>query len=163
MKKKLIIIISIILLLIVSIIFIINYKKEDNNLIKDSKEAFYLENEYYNNNGLVDTNMKEVNDLLSNKKSFILFTYNNFCQFRIPCDSIFESVAKENNIEILQVPFTKFKDSTLNKYVKYAPSVILISDGMIVDYLDSNSDSHLDLYQDTTKFKEWLLKYVKVK
>ena len=67
-------------------------------LIYNSKQKFYLEDTYYNKSGLKDIKSKEVNKLIKNKKSFVLFTYNDFCTFSVPCDSIFEDASKSLNI-----------------------------------------------------------------
>ena len=47
--------------------------------------------------------------------------------------------------------------------VKYAPSIIIVRDGHIVDYLDANSDDDLDKYQDVNEFEKWISKYIYLK
>ena len=124
------------------------------------KEKFYLEDTYYNKGGLKDTTIKEVNNLIKNKKSFILFTYNDFCSFSVPCDSVFEESSNKLNIEILQIPYRDFKKTVLNKKLEYGPSVLIINKGKIVKYLDAEKDNDKELYQDTKKFNSWLQKYI---
>ena len=124
------------------------------------KEKFYLEDTYYNKGGLKNTTIKEVNNLIKNKKSFILFTYNDFCSFSVPCDSVFEESSNKLNIEILQIPYRDFKKTVLNKKIEYGPSVLIINKGKIVKYLDAEKDNDKELYQDTKKFNSWLQKYI---
>ena len=124
------------------------------------KEKFYLEDTYYNKGGLKNTTIKEVNNLIKNKKSFILFTYNDFCSFSVPCDSVFEESSNKLNIEILQIPYRDFKKTVLNKKLEYGPSVLIINKGKIVKYLDTEKDNDKELYQDTKKFNSWLQKYI---
>lgn len=159
MKNKKIIIITVLIILL-SALYLIN-KNKINKPIKVDK--FKIENKYYNNKGLKETNKKELKKLIKNKESFILFTYNNYCNFSIPCDTIFQTSAKENNIEILQIPFEQFKTISLYKTVKYAPSVIIIYKGQIIDYLDANKDEDIKLYQDTKEFTNWLKKHIIIK
>lgn len=156
MKKNIIFIIFlIIVLLMVSILFI--------TLNNNKNKKFYLNNEYYNNHGYVEISSKQVEKLLKDKKSFILFTYNNFCSFSKPCDVVFENVSKDKSVSILEVPFDEFKKTSLYKTVEYAPSIIIIHNGKIVDYLDAESDDDVVLYQDESKFYDWLKKYIYVK
>ncbi len=152
MNKKLIII-MIILVVLIGIGSSIMYIYRD-------KEKFYLEDTYYNKGGLKDTTIKEVNNLIKNKKSFILFTYNDFCSFSVPCDSVFEESSNKMNIEILQIPYRDFKKTVLNKKLEYGPSVLIINKGKIVKYLDAEKDNDKELYQDTKKFNSWLQKYI---
>lgn len=126
----------------------------------NSSETFLLEKEYYGKGGLVDIDSKSINKLVKDKKSFVLFTYNNFCSFSIPCDSIFLESAQEKNIVILQIPFEDFKNTTLHNTVKYGSSVILVKEGKIVSYLDAGKDEDIEKYQDTSVFIEWLSKYI---
>lgn len=121
---------------------------------------FSLEKEYYKDSGLVDISSSEVDQLIKQKKSFLLFTYNSFCSFSVPCDTVFEESAKKKNIVILQIPFDDFKKTTLHKKITYGPSVILVKEGKIVDYLDAGKDEDVEKYQDSSKFIEWISKYI---
>ncbi len=125
-------------------------------------KKFSLENKYYNNKGLVSVSGDNVDELVNSKKSFILFTYNNYCNFSIPCDEVFESVSKSSNVEILKINFMDFKNTLLYENVKYAPTVIIVNKGRIIDYLDANADEDIDLYQNEDKFKKWLSSYVNI-
>lgn len=150
MKRKLFIIIPIFLTLIL-FIFI---KIESNKNI----EKFYLEDKYYESNSFIKIDSNIYNNI--KKESYILFTYNNYCKFNIPCEDIFESFSKENNVVILSIPFAEFKKIDLYKKIKYAPSVIIVKNGHIVAYLDAESDNDLDKYQDVSKFREWVSNYI---
>ena len=154
MNKKLIIII-VVLVVLIGIGSSIMYFSKKN-------EKFYIEDTYYNKGGLKDTTIKEVNNLVKNKKSFILFTYNDFCTFSVPCDSVFEEASNKMNIEILQIPYRDFKETVLHKKIKYGPSVIIIKEGKVVKYLDAEKDKDKELYQDVSKFNTWLKKYIYV-
>ena len=129
----------------------------------NSKEKFYIEDVYYNKSGLQDTTSKEIDKLIKNKKSFVLFTYNDFCSFSVPCDSVFEEASNKLNITILQIPYRDFKKTVLNKKIKYGPSVIIIKEGKVVKYLDAEKDDDKILYQDVKKFNTWLNKYIYTK
>ena len=153
-KKLIIIMITLVVLIAIGVTIILTY---------NSKEKFYIEDTYYNKSGLQDTTSKEIDKLIKNKKSFVLFTYNDFCSFSVPCDSVFEEASNKLNITILQIPYRDFKKTVLNKKIKYGPSVIIIKEGKVVKYLDAEKDDDKILYQDVKKFNTWLNKYIYTK
>ena len=149
MNKKSIIISILLILVVGSILFIFNMNKQ-----------FKIESKYYNNKGLTSIDIQKLNNLLDNKESFVLFTYNSYCTFKVSCDGIFNNVAKEKGIEILQIPFDEFRKTKLYDTVKYAPSVIIIKNGRIKSFLDANSDDDYNKYQNEKEFSLWLDKYL---
>ena len=121
-------------------------------------DRFYLSDDYYNNSSFSEINSEQI-DSLSNKK-YLLYTYNNYCSFEIPCDKIFQKFSSDYNIEILSISFEQFRNTQFYKIVKYAPSVMIISNNKIVAYLDAENDNDVDKYQNVDAFKEWLEKYI---
>ena len=104
-------------------------------------KKIYLSNEFYSEGNFKEINNDSINQY--NNKTYLLFTYNNYCSLPIPCDKIFLEVAKKNNISILSMPFSEFK-----KTVFY--------DTKVIKYLDANKDEDLEKYQDVDKFEKWL-------
>lgn len=125
-----------------------------------SADKFYLDNKLYGQKEFIEVNDVDLNKLIDDKHSFLVFTYNSYCSLEVPCDQIFDKFMKEYNIAIYSIPFEDFKSSYLYNKVSFAPSVIVIKNGVIVDYLDANSDDDLDCYQDVKTFKKWLNKYI---
>ena len=153
MKYKILIIITA-LIIICGITFVI-YKK--NN------KPFYLEEKYYNQTDFIEVSTKDVNMLIENKSSFVIYVYNNFCNFKIPCESIFKEFIDINKVGILKMKFEDFKNTDLYNEVKLAPTVIIIKDGKIIDYLESDSDEYTNRYQDIKSFEKWIKKYIILK
>lgn len=150
MKKKLLIIVPIFIILVIIVLI----KIPNNKKI----EKFYLEDKYYDSNGLIKIDSNTYKDI--KKESYLLFTYNNYCKFNIPCEDIFETFSNDNNIAILSIPFAEFKKISLYRKVKYAPSVIIVKNGHIIAYLDAESDEDLNKYQDVSAFTDWINKYI---
>lgn len=123
-----------------------------------NKEKIYLSNEYYNNGSLINYNSEELTNLKD--KTYLLFTYNNYCSLPIPCENIFKSVMEKYNIDIIQIPFTEFKKTNFYSTVKYAPSILIIQNNEIISYLDPNKDEDLPKYQDESKFEDFLKEYI---
>lgn len=117
-------------------------------------KKIYLSNEFYSEGNFKEINNDSINQY--NSKTYLLFTYNNYCSLPIPCDKIFLEVAKKNNISILSMPFSEFKKTVFYDTVKYAPSIIIVDEGKVIKYLDANKDEDLEKYQDVDKFEKWL-------
>lgn len=139
------------LLLILSILFITSCGKQ---------ELITLEDKYYNNNTFISSTSTEIDEYLENKESFILYAYNNYCTFSIPCESIFESFMINNNISIVSIPYSEFKNTKLSKKIKYAPTVIIIDKGKVITSLNAESDNDLPKYQDADEFTNWIKEYI---
>lgn len=144
--KNIIIIISIIL---ISSILIYGCNKNNNYKIK-------IDNELYNNYDYESLSNDKLETLISDKHSFILYTYNPYCPFKIPCETIFKSVLKDLNIKLYNIAFEDLKKTSLNDKISYAPSVIIFDKGKIKSYLDAESDKDYNKYQDYETFKKWI-------
>lgn len=126
-----------------------------------SNNTIYLEDNLYNNNEFISIDSTSINNKLDT--TYLLYTYNNYCSMKIPCENIFKSVMEEYNISMYSISYKDFKDTYLHDKVKYAPSVIIVDKGEIISYLDPNSDEDYDRYQDTNSFTKWLKKYIQLK
>lgn len=128
-------------------------KNEQNNKV-------YLDKEFYNSNEFIAITRTEVEELKNTKSVYVLYTYNNYCSLPIPCEDIFKNFMEKYNISFYSIPYSEFKETYLNDTVKYAPSIIIVENGEIIDYLDANSDADYDYYQDLNKFTVWMEKYL---
>lgn len=124
------------------------------------EDKIYLTDKYYDNsnNSFLEIDEDKIKDLKDD--TYILYVFNSFCKFSIPCDSIFEEFMKNNNISIISIPYDKYKKTDFVKKVKYAPTIIIIHKNKIVAYLDADKDEDVDKYQDINAFTNWVNKYV---
>lgn len=123
-----------------------------------SNEKFTLNEKYYNNGDFIKVNSNELEKL--GKDNYILYTYNNYCAFSVPCEDIFKNFMNKYKIDFISIPFDKFKKTKFYNKIKYAPSVIIIKNGKVISYLDSNSNEDYQKYQDEIEFEKWISKYV---
>lgn len=130
-----------------------------SNRIKqdDSIERIYLDSEYYGKGDFREIDSSFVDD---NNGNYVLYVYNNYCAFAKPCDDVFKSFVDTYNVTFLKIPFNDFKNTKYYETIKYGPSIAIIQNGQIVDYLDANSDDDFDAYQDNQAFAKWLDKYI---
>lgn len=144
-----------IILLVLVILSMTGCIKENNK--------FHLNDEYYNAGKLVDIDNKELTNMLKSNDSFILFTYNPYCNFKVSCENVVENFSKNNNITIFKIPFEEFKSTKLYNTIKYAPSIILINKGKIETYLDPNKDEDSIKYQEEKALKDYIEMYIDTK
>lgn len=140
-----------IILIILTIILITGCKKQNT-------EKMYLEEKYYNESEYIEVTAKDIKEL--NQETYLVFTYNNYCNLKIPCDTIFKKVMDKYNITILSLPFEEMKQTFIYNKVKYAPSVIIVKQNKVVAYLDAEKDEDYEKYQNETEFEKWLSKYI---
>lgn len=150
-NKNIFILIGIIVLITIIIFLNFNLKSKIN-----------LSEQYYQYGTIKDITKEELLTKINNKENFILFTNNNFCTFKISCEEIFKESVQELNITILKIPFDEFKTTKLHDTIKFAPSVIIIKEGKIIEYLDPEKNDDLSKYQDKKEFTSWIKEYINI-
>ena len=123
---------------------------------KEEHERIYLSDIYYNKGEYKEVVSKD----LKTDETYLLFIYNSYCNLEIPCDTIFKEFMEKYKIDILSMTYEEFQNTSLYETVKYAPSVILVSNNKVITYLDANKDEDLNKYQDSKEFGRWLKKYI---
>ena len=128
-----------------------------------SNKKIYLTKKYYDNKKQIFLQVDEQEIKKLKEETFLLYTYNSYCKFPVPCDSIFEQFMKDNNITILSIPYEKYKLTDFVKKVKYAPSVLIINKNKVIAYLDADKDEDVNKYQDIEEFTNWVKEYIYLK
>lgn len=127
----------------------------------NKENKFYLDDEYYGKGKLVSIKAEDINSL--EDKTYIVFIYNNYCNLPIPCEDIFKKVAKDNDLIFYTLSYEEMQNTFFKEKIQYAPSVVIVHKGEIIDYLDANSDDDYDKYQDKKAFLNWLKNYIYLK
>ena len=139
------------ILIILTIILITGCKKQNI-------EKMYLEDKYYNESEYMEVTARDIKKL--NQETYLVFTYNNYCNLKIPCDTIFKKVMDKYNITILSLPFEEMKRTFIYDKVKYAPSVVIVKQNKVISYLDAEKNEDYNKYQNENEFEKWLSKYI---
>ena len=121
-------------------------------------DKFYLNNEYYNKGDYISLDSVKLEEIRNN--SMIIYTYNNFCNLPIHCETIFKEFMQDKKIDFISIPFDEFKKTSFYQDVSFAPSVIIVNNGKIIDYLKADSDDDYDKYQKVEEFNNWISKYI---
>lgn len=151
MNRKIFIVIICILLLLTT-----GCTKKINQ--NDDIKRLYLTDKYYNKGNFIQVSNDDLSKL--DDETYVLFTYNNYCTLPISCENIFKEFMEKYKIDFLSITFEDYKNTKFYDVVKYAPSIIIISKGDVIAYLDANSDDDLDKYQDVDSFEQWLNNYI---
>jgi len=146
MNKKIIYIFVIVVFILIAVLFI---NKKDKKI--------YLDKKYYNEGNYIEVDENEIN---KNNDNYILFTYNNYCSFSVPCDSIFKEFMEKYKIDFLKIKFDKFKNTKYYESIKYGPSIIIIKNNEIIAYLDPESDEDKNKYENSSEFEKWIYNYI---
>ena len=126
--------------------------------IFNKQEKFYLNDKYYNKGEYIKLNSSELENI--KKDSMIIYTYNNYCNLPIHCENIFKEFMVKYHIDFISIPFAEFKKTALYSDVSFAPSIVIIENGKVIDYLKADSNDDYDKYQKVDVFEEWLGKYI---
>lgn len=121
-------------------------------------EKLYLSDEYYNNGSFITYTSEDLSSLKD--KTYLLYTYNNYCSLPVSCEEIFKSFMEKYKIDIVQIPYAEFKKTKFYSTVKYAPSILIMQNDKVISYLDPNKDEDLPKYQDKSKFENYLKEHI---
>lgn len=102
---------------------------------------------------------EEYEELINKKASFVLMIDQSGCHTADRLREFAKDWGTEKEVKFLKMMFSDMKGTSLHDYVKYYPSVVVISRGRPIGYLRADSDEDADEYNDYDAFKEWIEKY----
>ena len=118
---------------------------------------FRLDEDAYGKSEWVSIGDSEYNQLIADKHSFVVFVDKPGC---IKTADMSDWM-KELNFKYYDLQWAYAKNTSLHEYIKYTPSVALVRDGEVVDWLDPDSEEDKEFYDSPEAFREWLKKYIK--
>ncbi len=154
MKKTILIIIAILIVLGLILTGLWFYEK---------KQKFYLEDKYYANPIARETELSNINKLIKDKESFVLFIYQPLCTTSYSLSQILDAYSKETGLSYYTIAYSKIKDTETFDYIKYYPSFVIFKKGKMVDFLDAESDDDTEKFKESDAFTTWLESYIKIR
>lgn len=103
----------------------------------------------------------EYEDLILNKRSFIIFVDQGGCIMANMMRGFVEDYAKIKGIKVYKIMFEDMKQTSLYEKISFYPSVAIISKGQVVDWLKADSDNDTSAYNDYDAFVEWMDGYIR--
>ena len=116
--------------------------------------------EYYGDFEFLDLTAGEYEELVNAGGSFVVFVDQGGCT---TADRLREYVSEwgsEMGVKVYRMMFDEVKKSSLHDFVKYYPSVAIVSRGKVVGFLRADSDEDAGAYNDFATFKEWMARYL---
>lgn len=124
------------------------------------KSEIILDAEYYCNgscdNAMMELDGAEYEKLVKNGSSFVVFVDQSGCTTADRLKGYVMDYASEMGIRVYRMMFAEARETSLHDYVKYYPSVVVVSHGKVVKYLRADSDEDADYYNDYELFKGWM-------
>lgn len=155
MKRKHIIIASISLTLFFAVAIIIA-------LIIPSLtgKQFRLDDELYGESESILIDKDKYEQLIRDKKSFIVMVDKPGCiktsEMRVSLSGFPDNM----QFKYYHLYWDDAKKTSLHEKIKYTPSVALIHDGEVVDWLDADAKEDEPLYNDSAALQNWIREYI---
>ncbi len=105
---------------------------------------------------LAELNVSSYETLVKEKKSFIVFIDQDGCTMADKLEGYTDSYAEEKGVWLYKMMFSEVKQSSLYNFVKYYPSVAIISKGKVVAWLRADNAEDAEVYNDYGVFQEWM-------
>lgn len=125
------------------------------------EQKVVLDAEYYNTqSGFTDLTAQEYEELVGAKKTFVVFVDQGGCT---TADRLREYVGRymeEAGISVYRMMFAEVKESSLHEFVKYYPSVVIVSRGQVVAYLRADSDDDAKVYNNYEDLEGWMKRFL---
>lgn len=153
MKKKWLIISIVALIIVVAAIVVFLIFQNQNKI-------FSLESKYYNTGEKIEINISELEELISDKESFVVFVSQDMCLASSNFEVVINDFLEEYPITIYEINYSELKESDLGDFLEYYPSFVIYKNGKMVDFLDANADEDTDYYKTKEGFKNWFTQYV---
>ena len=109
----------------------------------------------------MELNKDEYEKLVADKKSFVVFVDQNGCTTADRLEGFVKDWSSENGIKVYKIMFEDMKETSLHDFIKYYPSVAVISNGKAIGFLRADSDEDADAYNEYEAFEKWVEKYLK--
>ncbi|MBQ6461127.1 hypothetical protein IJJ36_01685, partial [Candidatus Saccharibacteria bacterium] len=98
---------------------------------------------------------------VAEKKSFVVFIDQGGCTTADRLRGFVKDYASSHGFKVYRMMFEEMKKTSLHDFVKYYPSVAVISRGKVVGYLRADADEDSDAYNNYDAFLTWMQKYLK--
>ena len=124
-----------------------------------------IENEDVRSDNMIEIEtVEDLNSLINNKKTFLLYVYLPGCVSCASFKPIVEEFMEVNEITIYELNYKEVedKDNIIKQSINYAPSLFIFEEGKLLSYLDPVSDNDKEKYQNTENLSNWINEYIDV-
>ncbi len=113
-----------------------------------------LDQQYYDHVEIIDINKDEYNELIADKKSFLIMIDNAGCTTTEKMREMMRGLPQQ--VTYYRIFWPEAKETNLKDYVKYFPSLAVVEKGTVKYYLRADSDDDAKYYNNAADLKSWL-------
>ena len=158
-KKKQLGVLGVVIAIVVVLIVGVLVVAVSSGWFGDSKVV--LDTEYVGEfQDFMPLSISEYDDLIKEGKSFVVFVDQEGCTTADRLRGYVEDYAKEKGLKVYRIMFSEVRESSLHEFVKFYPSVVLVSRGKPVAWLRADADEDADMYNDYDSFRGWIGRYL---
>lgn len=128
-----------------------------NNL---APKTFRMEEELYAKSEAIDIKKEDYEKLIEEKKSFVIMVDKPDCYTTADMRKRMTEFPDDMQFKYYRIMWSQAKDSSLHEYVKFVPSVAIIHNGKVVDFLDADSDEDTAKYNEAQALQDWIRSYI---
>ena len=109
----------------------------------------------------IELSPAEYDNLIDEKKSFIVLVDQDGCTTADTLEGYVRDLAISKGFKIFKMMFSDVKKTSLYDFVKYYPSVAVISNGKVIGYLRADEDEDAPAYNNYDEFLRWISRHLK--
>ena len=103
----------------------------------------------------------EYEKLINDQKSFVVMVDQGGCTTADRLKGYTKDFAASKGFKVYKMMFEDMKKTSMHDFVKYYPSVVVVSRGKVIGFLRADADEDSDMYNNYEDFSNWLAKYLK--
>lgn len=130
-----------------------------------SDKKAVLDEEYYCEDmcdgEFAELSAEQYEELVKEKKSFVVFVDQGGCTVADRLRGYVLDFAMKNKIRVYRIMFEEMRGISLHDFVKFYPSVAVISKGKVTGYLRADSDDDAAAYNNYGEFERWMGEYLR--
>ena len=158
-KKKQLGVLGVVIAIVVVLIVGVLVVAVSSGWFGDSKVV--LDTEYVGEfQDFMPLSITEYDDLIKEEKSFVVFVDQEGCTTADRLRGYVEDYAKEKGLKVYRMLFSEVRESSMHEFIKFYPSVVLVSRGKPVAWLRADADEDADAYNDYGSFRGWIGRYL---
>lgn len=108
----------------------------------------------------VNLTREEYEKLMEEGKSFVVFVDQEGCTTADRLEGFVADWANEAKVKAYRMMFSEARETSMREFVKYYPSVVVVSKGKVVGWLRADADEDADAYNEYDAFLTWMLRYL---
>ena len=104
----------------------------------------------------IELSPAEYSSLIDEKKSFVVFVDQDGCTTADTLEGYVRDFAATRGFKVFRMMFSDVKKTSLYDFVKYYPSVAVMSNGKVIGWLRADADEDAAAYNNYDDFLGWV-------